>query len=759
MKPSDVASLRRQVRELTGRWRAEGRYVPRNDSWLRGFDLGFSRELAALGLIGLTWPVSCGGRGLPNVARLAVTEELLRAGAPVAAHWIGDRQIGPAILRHGSERLRDEILPGIISADFVFCLGMSEPEAGSDLAAVRTFAAPAGDGWRVSGRKIWTSGAHRATHAYLLARTDRAADRHQGLTEFIVDMDSPGITVSPILDLTGGHHFNEVTFEDVPVPGHRVLGQVGNGWRQVVEQLSFERGGPERFLSSYALLAELLAAAGDSAAGDGAAGDSATGGGAAGDSAAGDSAAGDSATGGGAAGDSAAGGGAAGDGTADLRAGLGELTARLAALRQLAWQVAARLDAGEAPVTEAATLKYLGNAFETDVIEVARRAFGTGAGHPGFDEALLASPGFSLRGGAAEVMLALMARQETTGPAGRATASSSRRSTAVPARRASAGWSRAGELDDLIADIAGTHTEPPAGDLPACWPVLAELGLPLVGIDEARGGSGGSVTDLAILVRALGRHGIGTPLIECAVANWVVATAGGEVTPGLATVATGPPDAVGWARHADRLVLYRDDVAWLANLRGAGVVVEPGGNVAGEPRDDIRLDGAALTPLGGAPSAQAAQARLGLLRAAALTGAVEGAYELTRGHVSTREQFGQPLVRIPAVAANLAIVKAALIQCDAALARACEGGQEGRIAAVAAARIIAGGAATQAARIAHQLHGAIGITAEYPLHHFTTRLWAWRDAEITEHDWAVRLGALAAAGGEAAFWDELTAWD
>jgi alkylation response protein AidB-like acyl-CoA dehydrogenase len=359
MKPGpSPAQLRQQVRELTGRWRAEGRYVPRNDSWLRGFSLEFSRELAALGLIGLTWPAACGGRGLSNVARLAVTEELLRAGAPVAAHWIGDRQIGPSILRHGSQRLREEILPGIISGDFVFCLGMSEPEAGSDLASVRTSAVLQAGGWRVRGRKIWTSGAHRATHAYLLARTERTDDKHQGLTEFIVDMDSAGISVSPIVDLTGEHHFNEVTFDDVLVPEHRVLGTAGNGWRQVVEQLSFERGGPERFLSSYALLRDLLDVAG----------------------------------------------------SAGMAAELGELTARLATLRRIAWQVATRLDAGEAPVTEAATLKYLGNAFETDVIEVARRVFG--AGHPGFGEALLASPGFSLRGGAAEVMLALMARQE-----------------------------------------------------------------------------------------------------------------------------------------------------------------------------------------------------------------------------------------------------------------------------------------------------------------------------------------------------------
>jgi acyl-CoA dehydrogenase len=307
------------------------------------------------------------------------------------------------------------------------------------------------------------------------------------------------------------------------------------------------------------------------------------------------------------------------------------------------------------------------------------------------------------------------------------------------------------ELRDLIADIAATHTEPPAGELPSCWPVLVELGLPLVGIDEARGGSGGTAGDLAVLARALGRHAISTPLIECAVANWVVAAARGEADPGLRTITAGGP--AGWARHADQVVLYRDGAAWLADTSDPRVAVEPGTSVAGEPCDDVRLPAAALAPLGSAPSAQDARARLGLLRAAALAGAVEGAYELTRAYVSTREQFGQPLVRIPAVAANLAIIKASVIQCDAALARACDG----TLAAAAAARIIAGRAATQTARLAHQLHGAIGVTSEYRLHLFTKRLWAWRDAETTEHDWSVLLGELAAAGGEAAFWDELTA--
>lgn len=362
---SDVLTLRREVRELTNHWRSQGHYIPRSDNWLRGFDPAFSKELSRRGLIGLTWPTEYGGAGLPNVVRFAVTEELLRAGAPVAAHWVADRQIGPAILRHGSEQLRREILPGIVSADFMFCLGMSEPEAGSDLASVRTSATAVDGGWRLRGHKIWTSGAHHATHAYVLARTERTERKHDGLTEFIVDMDSRGISVSPILDLTDEHHFNEMVFDDVFVPRRRVLGLPGHGWRQVVEQLSFERGGPERVLSSYPLLADLLDAADDL--------------------------------------------------DADVLVKLGELTARLAALRRLSWQVAASIDAGVVPIQQAATLKYLGNAFEVEVIEVARAVFPRAGRDSAFGYTLLSSPGYSIRGGAAEVLLSLIASQEVSG--------------------------------------------------------------------------------------------------------------------------------------------------------------------------------------------------------------------------------------------------------------------------------------------------------------------------------------------------------
>ncbi|NMN96697.1 acyl-CoA dehydrogenase family protein [Antrihabitans stalactiti] len=360
---NDADLLRREVRDVTSRWQTEGRYTPRCDNWLRGFDLKFSKELANRWLIGVSWPTEFGGRGLTATARLVVAEELLRAGAPVAAHWVGDRQIGPAILRHGTAELKHEILPGIVRADNIFCLGMSEPNAGSDLAAVATTATRVDGGWRIRGRKTWTSGAHQATHMYLLARTDRSTNRHDGLSEFVLDMNADGVEVTAIVDLTGEHHFNEVLLDDVFVPDHRVLGTVGNGWKQVVEQLSFERGGPERFLSSYPLLAQLIDEDRIGAATYGV---------------------------------------------------VGELIARLTVLRRMAYDVARSIDAGHAPIQQSATLKYLGNIFEIDVIEAARTVLGPAMNNPTstFGHAVLSAPGFSIRGGAAEVLLGLIARQE-----------------------------------------------------------------------------------------------------------------------------------------------------------------------------------------------------------------------------------------------------------------------------------------------------------------------------------------------------------
>jgi acyl-CoA dehydrogenase len=364
-----LADLRSDARTLIAEWRDAGRFTPRPDAWLRGYDRAFSKALADHGFIGLTWPRELGGSERSNLARLVVTEELLRAGAPVAAHWIADRQIGPALLRSGTRLLQEEFLPRIASGDATFCLCMSETEAGSDLAAVRTRARRVDGGFVLDGSKIWTSQAHRSEYAYVLARTSDGEMKHEGLTELIADMDADGVTVRPILDLQGEHHFNEVIFDGVFVSDHRIIGEVGGGWRQVTEQLAFERGGPERVLSTYPLLEALLERAGDR-----------------------------------------------GD-RADLVV-IGELAARALALRQMVWDVALAMDRGEAPVREAAILKQLGTAFEQDVAEQARHILGVVPSSPGPDptnllgDALMASPGFTIRGGTSEVLLGIIARSE-----------------------------------------------------------------------------------------------------------------------------------------------------------------------------------------------------------------------------------------------------------------------------------------------------------------------------------------------------------
>lgn len=367
-----LRSLRREVRELIDAWRADGLFVPRCDNWLRGSDREFTAALAERGWIGMTWPKDLGGGDRSNTARLVVTEELLVAGAPVAAHWIADRQIGPAILRYGTRQLQEEFLPSIAAGRATFCLGMSETEAGSDLAAVRTNARRDDGGWRITGRKIWTSHAHGAEYAYVLARTDRTEQKHEGLTEFIVELAAPGVEISPILDLQGEHHFNEVVLDDVPVPDRWVIGEVGNGWNQVTEQLAFERGGPERMLSTYPLLAAAIDRTGNAAV------------------------------------------------DRFVRILLGELVARLHALRRLAYEVARTMDRGEAPVQMAALLKDQGTAFEQDVVEVARRVL-DGEADPGGETVtgllaggVLAAPGVTIRGGTTEILRTIVARSVTT---------------------------------------------------------------------------------------------------------------------------------------------------------------------------------------------------------------------------------------------------------------------------------------------------------------------------------------------------------
>ncbi|MEW6473094.1 MAG: acyl-CoA dehydrogenase family protein [Actinomycetota bacterium] len=366
----NVGLLRAEIRDFLDADRAEHGWKPRCDSWLRSFDLGFSRRLADAGWVGATWPSTYGGAERSNVERMVVTEELLFAGAPVAAHWIADRQIGPALLHHGSEAIKHEFLPRIIRCEIVFCVGLSEPDTGSDLAGLRTRAEPVTDGWRITGGKIWVSHAHRADFGYILARTATGGDKHDGLTEFIIDMDAEGVAVRPIIDMEGEHHFNELLLDGVFVPDERVVGTVDEGWPQITSQLAFERSGPERILSSALVLDGLLEQA--------------------------------MRTGG-----------------EILAVPAGDLVARTWVLRQMSRQVAREMDTlGTAPAGLAALVKLFGTKLEQEIVEIAR-SHSPFEPSPGDSEpwpalvaaASYAAPTFTLRGGANEILRGIVAKE------------------------------------------------------------------------------------------------------------------------------------------------------------------------------------------------------------------------------------------------------------------------------------------------------------------------------------------------------------
>ncbi len=250
-------AFRTEVRDFLAYELAD--HTPLEDGWITGFSREFSQKLGARGWIGLTWPKQYGGQEKTYIDRLILTEELLRAGAPVAAHWLGDRQVGPALLAYGSEEQKAAILPRVTRGEIVFCLGMSEPGSGSDLASLRTWAVEEGDHFSLTGQKIWTSFAHVADYAYLVARTDPEAPKHKGISEFLVDMKTPGIDVRPLVDIVGEHHFNEVFFDNVDVPQGWLIGEKNRGWYQIASQLDYERSGIERLLSNYPLFRDAVA--------------------------------------------------------------------------------------------------------------------------------------------------------------------------------------------------------------------------------------------------------------------------------------------------------------------------------------------------------------------------------------------------------------------------------------------------------------------------------------------------------------------
>ena len=243
--------LRERARKVATE--AVARYGRFNDSWMNGYSKEFAKEMAAQGWIGMTWPVEFGGGGRPAIDRLIGGEEMIAAGAPIAAMWFADRQMGPTLITYGRPDQQAEFLPAMLSGDTTWCIGMSEPNAGSDLASLKTSAVRDGDHWVINGQKIWTSFGADADYCYLICRTRNDGPPHAGISEIIVPMDTPGIEIRRIEDLTTNRHFCEVFYTDVRVPLANLVGVEGNAFKQTMRQLEHERGGIDRLVSNHAV--------------------------------------------------------------------------------------------------------------------------------------------------------------------------------------------------------------------------------------------------------------------------------------------------------------------------------------------------------------------------------------------------------------------------------------------------------------------------------------------------------------------------
>ena len=251
---SELRTLRAQAEDVADK--AVATFGVHDDAWINGYSRELSRELGERGWIGMTWPVEQGGGGHTALERFVVTETLIEKGAPIAASWFADRQMGPTLIAFGTDDQKQRFLPGILAGETGWCIGMSEPNSGSDLASLTTKAEHDGDTFVINGQKIWTSFGDTADYCYLICRTSNEGPPHAGISEIIVPLDSPGITIRPIEDMTTNRHFCEVWYEDVRVPVENLVGTENGSWKQTMRQLEHERGGIDRLLSNHALYLE-----------------------------------------------------------------------------------------------------------------------------------------------------------------------------------------------------------------------------------------------------------------------------------------------------------------------------------------------------------------------------------------------------------------------------------------------------------------------------------------------------------------------
>lgn len=365
--PDDAQALRADIRQFLNESLANYAPSDRAYSWM-GFSTDFTKKLGEKGWIGMTWPKQYGGQEKSAFCRYVLVEELLASGAPVLAHWTADRQSGPLILKYGTEEQKQKYLPAICKGELYFCIGMSEPDSGSDLSATRTKAEKVDGGWKINGTKLWTTNAHRCHYMIALVRTQAGSERQAGLSQIIIDLKAPGVSIRPIRDLAGESHFNEVVFDNVFAADNQLIGEDGNGWPQVMSELAFERSGPERYLSSIAIFSEILKMP--------EARENPT-----------------------------------------IKVAIGKVMASLITLRQMSLSIAGQLENQQDPQLEASCLKDLGTDFEQLLPELFHSMLET---QPSMDsssefEKVLAyvtqvSPSFSLRGGTREILRGIIAR-------------------------------------------------------------------------------------------------------------------------------------------------------------------------------------------------------------------------------------------------------------------------------------------------------------------------------------------------------------
>jgi acyl-CoA dehydrogenase len=369
--PPECETLRTEVRAFLAEEIAAGTFDPHEPGHGDSYNRGFSRRVGAKGWIGMTWPKRYGGHERSQLERYVVTEEFRVANAPSHLHFVADRQSGPILLKYAPEHVKAGIVPRICRGELCFAIGMSEPDSGSDLFAAKTKATKVDGGWHINGSKIWTTSAQVADYMIGLFRTSPPTkeNRRHGLTQFLLDMKTPGVTVNPIYQMTGKRGFNEVAFENAFVPDDYALGEIDGAWKQATSELAYERSGPERFLETFYVLLALIRALGPEP---------------------------------------------------DLRSaeGLGRLVAQLHTLRRMSVSVAGMLQAGKEPVVEGSIVKDLGTIWEQKLpgrvrdlaafleTEIVNRA--TLEDQLAF--ATVVAPKLTIQGGTTEILRGIIAR-------------------------------------------------------------------------------------------------------------------------------------------------------------------------------------------------------------------------------------------------------------------------------------------------------------------------------------------------------------